>query len=193
MIFKIILPSHDRCRYIRTFFYSFICRLHLYNIFLCLCYMKNMFRFDLDRNDRPSYEDWIGTELYPWPYGGIKYKQQCTLLSWMFFLFSPLSSVKYCRNCSSMYAEHAFQVSSQFTASPKPRHRLDAITRTLGVRLHSTESFPANVALLSVQIYKQAELEWWILPIFWCVMYYICITECYARPYRGKTVYKVDR
>ncbi len=42
------------------------------------------------------------TRSYPCPNGGMKYRQQCTRLSNMFFLFSPLSSLKYCSNCWSM-------------------------------------------------------------------------------------------
>lgn len=39
---------------------------------------------------------------YPWLNGEMKYRQQWTLLSCMFLLFKPLSSLKYCSNCWSM-------------------------------------------------------------------------------------------
>lgn len=47
---------------------------------------------------------------YPWPKGEMKYRQQCTLLSWMFLRFRPLSSRKYCSNCWSMYSATGFQL-----------------------------------------------------------------------------------
>lgn len=39
---------------------------------------------------------------YPWLNGEMKYRQQWTLLSCMFLLFNPLSSLKNCSNCWSM-------------------------------------------------------------------------------------------
>lgn len=38
---------------------------------------------------------------YPWPWGEMKYKQQCTLLSLMFLRFSPISSLRYFSICWS--------------------------------------------------------------------------------------------
>lgn len=38
---------------------------------------------------------------HPCPKGEMKYRQQCTRLSWMFLRLRPLSSRKYCSNCWS--------------------------------------------------------------------------------------------
>lgn len=68
--------------------------------------------------------DWCGvhkTNLkYLWQWPGIKYKQQCTRLSTMFFLTTPLSSAKYARNCSSTYSQHVRIHSSLLRDEPKP-------------------------------------------------------------------------
>ena len=86
----------------------------------------------------------------PWPYGGIKYKQQCTRVSTMFFRLRPnikknyyhmsfglttinifqrasLNNVsipdspsKYAANWSSTYLTHAFQLPLPSNPSPNP-------------------------------------------------------------------------
>lgn len=43
----------------------------------------------------------LRTATHPCPKGEMKYRQQCTRLSWMFFRLRPLSSRKYCSNCWS--------------------------------------------------------------------------------------------
>lgn len=61
---------------------------------------------------------------YLWQWPGIKYKQQCTRLSTMFFLTTPLSSEKYARNCSSTYSQQARIQSSLFKDEPKPEAKI---------------------------------------------------------------------
>lgn len=39
---------------------------------------------------------------YPCPLGEMKYRQQCTRLSWMFLRFRQISAFRYCSNCWSI-------------------------------------------------------------------------------------------
>lgn len=66
-------------------------RSHLCSIFLWL----------LKSRDRNNHKTCAEKRSYPWPWGEMKYRQQCTLLSVMFLRFSPISSLRYFSICWS--------------------------------------------------------------------------------------------